>query len=334
MKRILVTGGAGFIGSNFVRLALKRWLAAEIVVLDKLTYAGNVENLRDVWSEPRFTFVKGDIADEGTARRTMNGCDAVVNFAALTHVDRSILEPRDFAYTDVVGAMTLADVARDLDVSRFVQVSTDEVYGAIDQGYFDEGSPLNPTNPYSASKAGGDLLIFAYQRTFGLPALISRSSNNYGPYQHPEKFIPLCITNALEDKPVPIYGDGLQVRDWLFVEDNCEALAIILEVGAPGRVYNVGGECERENLDVARSILRLLGKPETLLTFVTDRPAHDRRYALRFDATAALGWRPRTPFDAGLERTVRWYVEHESWWRPLKGAAFDDYYRRQYGDRR
>lgn len=333
MNKILVTGGAGFIGSNFVSYVLEQWREAEVVVLDKLTYAGNLANLNAVKYDPRFTFIRGDIADEETVRRAVEGCDAVINFAAETHVDRSILFPKEFVLTDVVGTFTLLEVARDVGVERFVQVSTDEVYGSIEEGAFDELAALNPSSPYSASKAGGDFLALAYARTFELPLLVARSSNNYGPYQYPEKLVPLFITNALEDRPLPVYGDGRQVRDWLYVLDNCEALALLLERGEAGRVYNVGGDCELENVDVTRRILRILGKSEELITYVKDRPAHDRRYALSCERIKALGWKPATPFDAGLEATVTWYVENEDWWRPLKDAAFEDYYRRQYGDR-
>ena len=333
MNKILVTGGAGFIGSNFVSYVLEQWREAEVVVLDKLTYAGNLANLNAVKYDPRFTFIRGDIADEETVRRAVEGCDAVINFAAETHVDRSILFPKEFVLTDVVGTFTLLEVARDVGVERFVQVSTDEVYGSIEEGTFDELAALNPSSPYSASKAGGDFLALAYARTFELPLLVARSSNNYGPYQYPEKLVPLFITNALEDRPLPVYGDGRQVRDWLYVLDNCEALALLLERGEAGRVYNVGGDCELENVDVTRRILKIVGKSEELITYVKDRPAHDRRYALSCERIKALGWKPATPFDAGLEATVTWYVENEDWWRPLKDAAFEDYYRRQYGDR-
>jgi len=331
MERILATGGAGFIGSNFVLYALERWPGADVVVLDKLTYAGNVENLKSARDNPRFTFVRGDIADEEVVRRATAGCDAVINFAAETHVDRSILFPREFVLTDVVGTFTLLEAAREHGVKIFVQVSTDEVYGSIDEGAFEEGAALEPSSPYSASKAGGDLLALAYAKTFDAPALVARSTNNYGPFQYPEKLIPLFVTNALDDKPLPVYGDGRQVRDWLHVRDNCEALALLLERGEPGTVYNVGGDCELENVDVTKRILKLLGKGDDLITYVKDRPGHDRRYALSCERIKALGWRPRTPFDAGLEETVRWYVEHEDWWRPLKDEAFDEYYKRQYG---
>jgi dTDP-glucose 4,6-dehydratase len=331
MDKILVTGGAGFIGSNFVLYALERWPDIDVVVLDKLTYAGNIENLKSVRDDPRFTFVRGDVADEEIVRRAMAGCDAVINFAAETHVDRSILFPKEFVLTDVVGTFTLLEAAREFGVEKFVQVSTDEVYGSIDDGAFDEGAALEPSSPYSASKAGGDLLALAYAKTFGAPALAARSTNNYGPFQYPEKLIPLFVTNALDDRPLPVYGDGRQVRDWLHVGDNCEALALLLEKGEPGAVYNVGGDCEFENLDVTKRILKILGKGEDLITYVKDRPGHDRRYALSCERIKALGWRPRTPFDVGLEKTVRWYVDHESWWRPLKDEVFDEYYKRQYG---
>ena len=333
MERILATGGAGFIGSNFVLYGLERWLGADVVVLDKLTYAGNVENLKSVRDNPRFTFVRGDIADEEVVRRAMAGCDAVINFAAETHVDRSILFPKEFVLTDVVGTFTLLEAAREFGVEKFVQVSTDEVYGSIDEGAFDEAAALDPSSPYSASKGGGDLLTLAYAKTFDAPALVARSTNNYGPFQYPEKLIPLFVTNALDDKPLPVYGDGRQVRDWLHVRDNCEALALLLEKGEPGVVYNVGGDCELENLDVTKRILKILGKGDDLITYVKDRPGHDRRYALSCERIKALGWRPRTAFDAGIEETVRWYVEHEDWWRPLKDEDFDEYYKRQYGGR-
>ncbi|UCH78702.1 MAG: dTDP-glucose 4,6-dehydratase [Candidatus Coatesbacteria bacterium] len=333
MRKILVTGGAGFIGSNFVRYALERWPDVEVVVFDKLTYAGNLANLSDVDDNPRYRFVQADIAEEAPVREAMADCDAVINFAAETHVDRSILFPREFVFTDVVGTFTLLEAARDLGIARFVQVSTDEVYGSVEEGAFEEGAPLNPSSPYSASKAGGDLLALAYAKTFGVPLLVARSSNNYGPYQYPEKLIPLFVTNALDDQPLPLYGDGRQVRDWLYVEDNCAALALLLEAGEVGEVYNVGGDCELENVDVTRRILRLMGKPESLIQYVADRPAHDRRYALQCERIRALGWEPATPFDEGLAKTVAWYVEREDWWRPLKDPAFQEYYRQQYGER-
>ncbi len=256
MDKILVTGGAGFIGSNFVLYALERWPEAHVVVLDKLTYAGNLENLKSARDDPRFSFIRGDVADEGVVRRAMAGCDAAINFAAETHVDRSILFPKEFVLTDVVGTFTLLEVARESGAKKFVQVSTDEVYGSIDEGAFDEIAALEPSSPYSASKAGGDLLTLAYAKTFDAPALVARSTNNYGPYQYPEKLIPLFITNAMDDMPLPVYGDGRQVRDWLHVRDNCEALGLLVERGEPGVVYNVAGDCELENVDVTKRILK------------------------------------------------------------------------------
>ena len=332
MQRILVTGGAGFIGSHFVRLALRRWPDADVVVLDKLTYAGNLANLADVAAEPHYKFVRGDIADEDVVREVIRGADAVINFAAETHVDRSILFPKEFVVTDVLGTFTLLEQAREAGVRKFVQVSTDEVYGSIPEGHFAEDAPLNPSSPYSASKAGGDLLALAYAKTFGVPVVVARSSNNYGPFQYPEKLIPLFITNALGNLPLPVYGDGKQIRDWLFVEDNCRALALILEKGEIGKVYNVGGDCEKENIEVTRMVLATLGRGEELIQWVADRPAHDRRYALSSEGTRALGWRPEVDFETGLALTVNWYREREDWWRPLKDAAYREYYRRQYGD--
>jgi len=332
MQRILVTGGAGFIGSHFVRLALRRWPDADVVVLDKLTYAGNLANLADVAAEPHYKFVRGDIADEDVVREVIRGADAVINFAAETHVDRSILFPKEFVVTDVLGTFTLLEQAREAGVRKFVQVSTDEVYGSIPEGHFAEDAPLNPSSPYSASKAGGDLLALAYAKTFGVPVVVARSSNNYGPFQYPEKLIPLFITNALDNLPLPVYGDGKQIRDWLFVEDNCRALALILEKGEIGKVYNVGGDCEKENIEVTRMVLATLGRGEELIQWVADRPAHDRRYALSSEGTRALGWRPEVDFETGLALTVNWYREREDWWRPLKDAAYREYYRRQYGD--
>lgn len=334
MRRILVTGGAGFIGSHFVRMALRRWPAADVVVLDKLTYAGNLANLADVASNPRYRFIRGDIADEGVVREAIRGADAVINFAAETHVDRSVLFPKDFVVTDVLGTFTLLEQARAAGVGKFVQVSTDEVYGSIAEGRFGEDAALNPSSPYSASKAGGDLLALAYAKTFGVPVAIARSSNNYGPYQYPEKLIPLFITNAIDGLPLPLYGDGEQVRDWLFVEDNCRALALVVEKGEPGAVYNVGGDAERRNIDVTRMILKSLGRGEDLIQRVADRPAHDRRYALSAEATRRLGWRPEVDFETGLARTIAWYREREDWWRPLKDGRYLEYYRRQYGEGR
>lgn len=331
--KLLVCGGAGFIGSNYVRYVLNKRTDDSVVVLDKLTYAGNRANLSDLTDDRRFEFVLGDIADAPLVREVMKDVDAVANFAAETHVDRSILFPEEFIRTDIIGTFTLLEAARDLKVPRYLQISTDEVYGYIIEGKFTEKSPLDPSSPYSASKAGGDLLVLAYHRTFGVPALVTRSSNNYGPYQYPEKLIPLFITNAMDDLPLPVYGDGRQVRDWLHVLDNCEAIDLVLREGEDGTVYNVGGDCELENIEVTRTILAETGKPESLIKYVDDRPGHDVRYALEIDRIKKLGWEPSTGFADGLKDTIRWYVENEDWWRPLKDRAFREYYEKQYGER-
>ncbi len=331
--RLLVTGGAGFIGSNFIRHILRAHPEDSVVNLDKLTYAGNLQNVADVADDPRYRFVHGDVCDSTLVRDTLRGVDAVVNFAAESHVDRSLLEADAFLKTDVFGVFTLLEAVRELGIARFVQISTDEVYGSLATGSARESDPLRPSNPYSAAKAGADLLALAYWRTHRLPVVITRSSNNFGPYQHPEKVIPLFITNALDDQPLPLYGDGRNVRDWLYVLDNCEAIDLVLRQGVAGEIYNVGGGHELENIAVTREILRLTGKPATLVKPVTDRPGHDRRYSL--DATKArrLGWSPRHRFLDGLTATVQWYREHEAWWRALKSGAFATYYQQQYGSR-
>ena len=331
--RLLVTGGAGFIGSNFIRHVLAEHPDDTVVNLDKLTYAGNRANLADLEGDPRYTFVRGDICDGGVVREVARGVDAVVSFAAESHVDRSLLEPDAFLKTNTYGVYVLAEAVRELRIPRLVQVSTDEVYGPIADGAATEESPLRPTNPYSAAKAGGDLLALAYWRTHRVPVVVTRSSNNFGPYQYPEKVIPLFVTNALDDRPLPLYGDGRQVRDWIYVLDNCTALDLVLRKGETGEVYNVGGSHEVENLALTREILRLLGKPETLIQPVTDRPGHDRRDALDSSKVARLGWAPRHPFAAALEATVRWYREHEAWWRPIKSGEFRAYYEQQYARR-
>jgi dTDP-glucose 4,6-dehydratase len=334
-KRILVTGGCGFIGSNFVRLVLRERPQWEVVNLDKLTYAGRLENLQDVADDPRYRFIRGDICDPEAVREAMAGCQLAVNFAAETHVDRSLLGAAHFIETDVKGVMVLLEEARKVGLERFIQVSTDEVYGSIARGSFTEESVLNPRNPYAASKAGGDRMAYAYWATFGVPVIITRASNNYGPYQYPEKLIPLFVTNALRDEPLPLYGDGRNVRDWLYVEDHCRALLFLLEHGQPGEVYNIAGGNERENIEVTRAVLRLLGKPESLIRFVADRPGHDRRYSLDASKLRRLGWQPQVSFEEGLERTVRWYVENTWWWQPIKDhdGEFRRYYQAQYGAR-
>jgi dTDP-glucose 4,6-dehydratase len=331
--KILVTGGAGFIGSNYVRHVLTAHPGDSVVNLDKLTYAGNLENLRDVEKSARYTFVHGDICDGARVREAMRGVDAVVHFAAETHVDRSNLGADEFLRTNVTGTFTLLEAARELNVGRFLAVSTDEVYGSLAEGAAREGDPLNPSNPYSASKAAADLLVRAYWTTHHLPVLITRSSNNFGPHQYPEKVIPLFVTNALDGQPLPLYGDGRNVRDWLYVLDNCAAIDLVLRRGRDGEIYNIGGSTEVENIALTRRILSLLGRPESLIQPVTDRPGHDRRYALDSGKVKTLGWTPATTFDAALAATVEWYRGHESWWRPIKTGAFRQYYQTQYATR-
>ena len=331
--KILVTGGAGFIGSNYVRHVLTSHPDDSVVNLDKLTYAGNLDNLRDVERDARYRFVHGDICDGALVREAMRGVDAVVHLAAETHVDRSNRGADDFLRTNVTGTFTLLEAARELAVGRFVAVSTDEVYGSIAHGAARESDALNPSNPYSASKAAADLLARAYWTTHRLPVLVTRSSNNFGPYQYPEKVIPLFVTNALEGRPLPLYGDGRNVRDWLYVLDNCAAIDLVLRKGREGEIYNIGGGTEVENIALTRRILALLGRPESLIQPVVDRPGHDRRYALDSAKVAALGWRPATPFDTALAETVAWYRAHEAWWKPIKSGAFRQYYHTQYAGR-
>jgi dTDP-glucose 4,6-dehydratase len=319
--RLLVTGGAGFIGSNFIRYILTRHPDWEVINLDKLTYAGNLANLRDVAANfAGYRWVQGDIADpDAVAAVFATGIDAALNFAAETHVDRSITDAAPFIRTNVEGTRVLLDAARKYQVPRFIQVSTDEVYGSLEPGDppFTEESPLAPNSPYAASKAGADLLCRAYHRTYGLPVIITRCSNNFGPYQFPEKLIPLTITNALENKPIPVYGNGQNIRDWLYVEDHCRALELVLLKGRPGEVYNIGGGEEMQNIELVRLLVRLLGKGEELITFVADRPGHDRRYALdTAKITRQLGWQKEHSFEEALRRTVQWYVENPGWWQP------------------
>jgi len=331
--KLLVTGGSGFIGSNFIRHVLGAHPEDHVVNLDKLTYAGNPANLADVEHDARYTFVHGDICDTALVRDVARGVDAVVNFAAESHVDRSLMEPDAFLKTDVFGVFTLLEAVRELAIPRLVHISTDEVYGSVAHGSSRESDPLRPSNPYSASKAGGDLLALAYWQTHRLPVVITRSSNNFGPFQYPEKVVPLFVTNALEDTPLPLYGDGRNVRDWLYVLDNCAAIDLVLRRGRDGEVYNVGGGHEVENIVLTRQVLRLTGKPETLIAPVRDRPGHDRRYSLDSKKVRQLGWAPRHAFPAALEATVGWYREHEAWWRPLKSGEFRAYYEKQYGHR-
>ncbi len=327
--KLLVTGAAGFIGSTYVRVALEARPGDQLVVLDKLTYAGRRENLADV--EERIAFIEGAIEDPAVVREAMQGCDAVVNFAAESHVDRSIADQHAFARTHVIGTSVLLDAARELGVGRYVQVSTDEVYGSIEEGSFSERSPLNPSSPYSATKAAGDLLVSAHFHTYGTETVICRGSNNYGPRQYPEKLIPLCVLNALAGDSLPVYGDGRQVRNWLYVEDFARAIDAVLLKGVPGEAYNVGGPDEVENIDVVRSIVELTGRDESLIEYVTDRPGHDRRYSLSSDKVSALGWEALTRFADGLPRTVDWYRDSEWWWGPIRSGEYRDYYERQYG---
>ena len=328
--KLLVTGAAGFIGSTYVRVALEARPDAQIVVLDKLTYAGRRENLADV--EDRIEFVEGAIEDRDAVTGAMAGCTHVVNFAAESHVDRSIADQDVFARAHVIGTSVLLDAARAAGVERYLQVSTDEVYGSIEEGSFTETSPLDPSSPYSATKAAGDLLVSAHVHTYGIEAVICRGSNNYGPRQYPEKLIPLVVLNALHGDPLPVYGDGRQVRNWLYVEDFARAIDLALESGRPGEVYNVGGPSEAENIDVVKKILELTGRDESLIEYVTDRPGHDRRYSLSSAKLQdELGWTPRMGFEEGLTRTVDWYRDNEWWWQPMRSGEYREYYERQYG---
>lgn len=334
--KIIVTGGAGFIGSNFIRYMFQKHPEYQIVNLDALTYAGNLESLSDVENNPNYSFARVDIIDpQGVDAVFAQGADSVVHFAAESHVDRSILDPGAFLRTNVLGTQVLLDAARKHDIRKFVHVSTDEVYGTLQEtGQFSEVTPLAPNSPYSASKASSDLLVRAYHETYGLPVNITRCSNNYGPYQFPEKLIPLMIINALEDKPLPVYGDGLNVRDWLHVQDHCAGIDLVLHQGHNGEVYNIGGNNERRNIDIVMTVLRYLDKPETLIRFVDDRPGHDRRYAI--DATklrTELGWNPEYTFDTGIAQTIQWYLDNRDWWERVRSGAYRDFYELQYSAR-
>jgi dTDP-glucose 4,6-dehydratase len=337
LETLLVTGGAGFIGSNYVRYLLRHHPDVAVVNFDKLTYAGNLENLEDCSGNPRYTFVRGDICDPVAVREACvrHGVNGVVHFAAESHVDRSILGAQVFVQTNVLGTQVLLEVARELKIGRFVHVSTDEVYGSLGpDGKFTETTPLHPNSPYAASKAGSDVLALAYQHTFGLPVIVTRCSNNYGPYQFPEKLIPLMILNALQDRALPVYGDGMNVRDWLHVEDHCGAVDVVRRQGVPGEVYNIGGNNEWKNIDIVRLLLHHLGKPESLISYVKDRPGHDRRYAM--DASKIqheLGWKPSRTFEEGIVETLRWYKDHRAWCDHVTSGAYQTFYQQLYGNR-
>jgi len=331
-SKILVTGGAGFIGSHFVKLVLERHHDCEVAVLDKLTYAGSLFNLGSVVDDPRFTFVKGDICNRDDVLKAYEGCNAIVNFAAETHVDRSIASPGSFVMTDPFGVYMLMEVAKESGIDRFLQVSTDEVYGEVLGDPVDEGAALVPRNPYAASKAGGDRLAYSYFATYGMPVVITRCSNNYGPNQYPEKMIPLFATNAIEDKPLPVYGSGKNKRDWIFVRDHCEALeALLMAGGVEGEVYNIGTGNELDVLEVSAKILKGLGKPESLIAHVKDRLGHDRRYSMTTGKLKkATGWKAVTDFEKGLAETVKWYQDNSEWWQGIKSGEFKDYYSKAY----
>lgn len=335
MKTILVTGGAGFIGSAFVRRMVSQHPELHIITYDKLTYAGNLDNLLPVKEAPNHQFVRGDIADREVVRDTLKhyGVDTIVNFAAESHVDRSILDPDAFIRTDIVGVYTLLDEARQHGIGRFVQVSTDEVYGDIHEGYSVETDPFMPNSPYAASKAGGEMMVRSYQVTYGMDTVVTRGSNTYGPYQYPEKLIPFFVTEALDGRPLPVYGDGKQVRDWLHVEDHASGVETVLFKGKTGEAYNIAGENTRHNIDVTKMLLAILGKDESLIKYVPDRPGHDRRYAMRADKLKALGWERQHSFETGLQATAQWYQDNEWWWRKIKTGEYLEYYKRQYAER-
>ncbi len=337
LKSLLVTGGAGFIGSNFIIYLIENDYPYQIINLDALTYAGNLENLKSVENDDRYTFIKGDICDKALIENLFKKYkfDGIINFAAESHVDRSILGPEIFIETNIKGTLNLLEYAKTHSISKFLQISTDEVYGSLgDEGLFTEETPLSPNSPYSASKTSADLLVRAYTHTFGLPALITRCSNNYGPYQFPEKLIPLMIINALSDKELPVYGDGKNVRDWLHVKDHCSAIMNVYEKGQIGEVYNVGGNNEWYNIDIVKLILKLLDKPESLIKFVKDRPGHDRRYAIDSSKISKeLGWKPSYTFEQGIDETIKWYLDNKDWWMKIISGEYKNYYNKMYTNR-
>jgi len=330
MKTYLVTGGAGFIGSNYIRYMLKKQRDVEIINLDKLTYAGNLDNLKDIEENSRYKFIKGDICDEVLVNKIMTEIDIVVNFAAESHVDRSIGAPDDFIRTDVFGTFVLLEAARTNKIEKFIQISTDEVYGSIDKGSFTENAPLMPSSPYSASKTGADRLAFSYFVTYDLPVIVTRCSNNFGPFHYPEKLIPLFVTNAIENKSLPIYGDGKNVRDWIYVEDHCDGVDFVCQNGRLGEVYNIGGGNEKTNLEITERILKKLEKPQSLMTYVKDRLGHDRRYSVDCSKIADLGWKPKHNFEEALDKTITWFMENHWWWKKLKSGEYLEYYEQQY----
>ncbi len=334
IRKLFVAGGAGFIGSNFVRHVLAKYPDLHVVNFDKLTYAGNLDSLRDIEKDSRYSFVRGDIADPAAVRAAIAGCDAAINFAAETHVDRSLLGAGDFVTTDILGVVVLLNAVREHGIERFLHVSTDEVYGDVPPGVSSrESDPVAPRSPYSASKSGGDLQCLAFFESFQTPVMVTRASNNFGPYQHLEKALPLFITNALDDREIPLYGDGRNIRDWLFVEDHCAGLDLVLRQGEPGHVYNIGAGNERENIDVLRRMLDLLGKPQSLIRFVADRPGHDRRYSIDSSKVRSMGWAPAKPFEERLAETVAWYRDNRWWWERVRSGEFREYYERMYGKR-
>ena len=330
MKTYLVTGGAGFIGSNYIHFLLRNRDDVRVINLDKLTYAGNLKNLLDVEKDDRYEFVHGDICNRELVDTLIQKCDVIVNFAAESHVDRSIGAPDDFIKTDIFGAFVLLESARSHGIEKFIQISTDEVYGSIENGSFREDDPLMPSSPYSASKAGADRLAYSYYVTYDLPVIITRCSNNYGPFQYPEKLIPLFVTNAMDDKKLPIYGDGKNVRDWIFVDDHCSAIELLIEKVVNGEIYNIGAGNEENNLHITKTILDVLNKSDDLMTFVTDRPGHDRRYSVTTEKLRTLGWKPGHDFESAMKKTIAWYVENRWWWEPLKSGEYLDYYRTHY----
>lgn len=328
--QILVTGGMGFIGSNFIRHILHKYPYYKITNLDKMTYCGNPDNLKDIEKNKNYSFVKGDICDEKLVDNLVKEKDIVLNFAAETHVDRSIDDPKSFIRTDVDGTHTLLEAGKKHGIKKFIQISTDEVYGSIEKGSFTEESALQPNSPYSASKAGADLIARSYNKTFGVPAIITRSSNNFGPYQYPEKLMPLFITNLLEGKKVPVYGDGMNVRDWLYVIDNCEAIDLVMHKGKIGEIYNIGADNEKTNIEITKLLLKELGKDESSIEYVKDRPGHDRRYSIDSSKLRKLGWKPRFKFDMALKETVSWYKNNQNWWKKIKSGEYKEYYKKHY----